>query len=154
MKIVIASDHNGVAFKKLLKHYLESKKHQCTDIGSFGEESVDYPDYAIPAAEMVARGEVDRGILICGSGIGMAMAANKVIGVRAALCLNADAAKLSRQHNDANVLALTGWQCETDDIYAIVDNFLETDFEGGRHKRRVDKIIAYEKSIGRRTAKQ
>jgi len=144
MKIVIASDHNGVTFKKLLKPYLESKNHQCTDIGSFDEQSVDYPDYAIPAAEMVARGEADRAILICGSGIGMAMAANKVKGVRAALCLNAEAARLTRQHNDANVLALTGWQCDRDDIYEIVDNFLESDFEGGRHKRRVDKIIAYE----------
>jgi ribose 5-phosphate isomerase B len=148
MKIVIASDHNGVAFKKLLKQYLDSKNHQCTDIGCYDEESVDYPDYAISAGEMVARGEADRGILICGSGIGMAMVANKVIGVRAALCLNADAARLTRGHNDANVLALTGWQSEQDDIYAIVDNFIETDFEGGRHKRRVDKIIAYEKTIG------
>jgi ribose 5-phosphate isomerase B len=154
MKIVIASDHNGVSFKELLKQYLESKNHQCTDIGSFDEESVDYPDYAISAGEMVARGEVDRGILICGSGIGMAMAANKVIGVRAALCLNADAARLTRGHNDANVLALTRWQCGKDDIYAIVDNFLKTNFEGGRHKRRVDKIIAYEKINERKIEKK
>ncbi|MFH1755532.1 MAG: ribose 5-phosphate isomerase B [Candidatus Latescibacterota bacterium] len=153
MKIVIGSDHNGVDFKKLLKEYLESQGHQCEDIGSFEEDSVDYPDYAIAAAEMVARGEADRGILICGSGIGMAIAANKVIGVRAALCLNPDAARLARQHNDANVLALTGWQSQTDDIYAIVDNFLNTAFEGGRHKRRVDKIIAYERSKARKIEK-
>jgi ribose 5-phosphate isomerase B len=154
MKIALAADHNGVAFKSLLKQYLESKAHQCADVGSFDEESVDYPDYAIAAAEMVARGEAERGILICGSGNGMAMAANKVIGVRAALCLNADAARLARQHNDANVLALAGWQCEKDDIYAIVDNFLSTDFEGGRHARRVGKIIAYETKTGRRIEKQ
>jgi ribose 5-phosphate isomerase B len=154
MRIAIASDHNGVAFKNLLKQYLESKTHQCTDVGSFDEESVDYPDYAIAAAEMVARGEADKGILICGSGNGMAMAANKVIGIRAALCLNADAARLARQHNDANVLALAGWQSDKDDIYAIVDNFLDTDFEGGRHGRRVGKIIAYEENTGRRIEKQ
>ncbi len=144
MKIVLASDHNGVTFKELLMNYLTSLGHECVDIGSFGDEKVDYPDYGIPAAEMVARTEADRGILICGSGIGMAMSANKVAGIRAALCLNPDAASLARQHNDANVLALAGWQSEKDEIYSIVDNFLNTDFEGGRHKRRVDKIMAYE----------
>ncbi|NIM18888.1 MAG: ribose 5-phosphate isomerase B [Candidatus Latescibacteria bacterium] len=149
MKIVLASDHNGVAFKELLKEYLVSKNYECVDIGSFGDEKVDYPDYGIPAAEMVARGEADRAILICGTGIGMAMAANKVCGIRAALCLNPEAARLSRRHNDANILALTGWQIEQEDIYSIVDNFLDTSFEGGRHKRRVDKIMDYDEKARR-----
>ena len=107
MKIVLGSDHNGVAFKEMLKKHL-SAKHECVDVGSQGEESVDYPDYALSAAEMVAKGEVERGILICGSGMGMSMAANKVRGVRAALCVSAESARLTREHNDANVLTMAG----------------------------------------------
>jgi len=146
MIIALGSDHNGVKFKEALKKHLESLGHECVDVGSHGEERVDYPDFAFKAAEMVSRGEADRGILVCGSGIGMCMAANKVEGIRAALCLNPDASRLSRAHNDANVLTLAGWQTERDDIFEIVDNFLTTGFEGGRHARRVDKIMAYEKN--------
>lgn len=146
MKIAIGADHNGVAFKAALKKYIIERGHECIDVGPEGTESVDYPDFAFAASELVARGEADRGILICGSGIGMSMAANKVPGIRAALCLNAEAARLTRAHNDANVLALAGWQTESDDVYAIVDLFIDTPFDGGRHARRVDKIMAYEKN--------
>ncbi len=152
MKIVLACDHNGVTFKEFLKKLLVSQNHDCVDIGSFGEEKVDYPDYGIAAPQMVARGEADRGILVCGSGIGMAIAANKVRGIRAALCLNPEAALLARQHTDANVLTLAGWQLDKDDVRAIVENFLNAEFEGGRHKRRVDKILRYEERASREEA--
>lgn len=145
MKIVLGSDHNGVEFKELLIEHLKKLNYEVTDVGPHGTDSVDYPDFAIAAAEMVSRGDVDRGILICGSGVGMSMAANKVKGVRAALCFDSKAAALTRQHNDANVLTLAGWQSEKSDVLDIVDTFLTTEFEGGRHARRVDKITAYEK---------
>ena len=144
MRIAIGSDHNGVAFKRLLKEHLRSLQHECVDVGPESDDSVDYPDFAFKAAELVSKGEVDRGILICGSGIGMSMAANKVQGVRAALCLNAEAASLTRRHNDANVLTLAGWQTAQDGVLEIVDNFLTAEFEGGRHARRVDKINEYD----------
>ncbi|MBI4720033.1 MAG: ribose 5-phosphate isomerase B [Chitinivibrionia bacterium] len=145
MKIVLGADHNGVQFKEALKEHLLSSGHECVDVGSTGEASVDYPDYAFLAAEMVSRGDADRGVLICGSGIGMCMAANKVLGIRAALCGDVEAARLTRAHNDANVLAIAGWQTRGDDVFDIVDMFLDTPFDGGRHARRVDKIMDYEK---------
>ncbi|MDH3198378.1 MAG: ribose 5-phosphate isomerase B [Candidatus Krumholzibacteria bacterium] len=144
MKIVIGSDHNGVAFKKLLAAHLAARHDEVVDVGSRDESSADYPDFAFEAAELVASGAADRGILVCGSGIGMAMAANKVRGVRAALCHTPDAARLTRAHNDANVLALAGWQTAKEDVLRIVDDFLDTAFEGGRHERRVNKIKDYE----------
>lgn len=145
MKIAIGADHNGVAFKAALKRHLEEGGHTCIDVGPEGADSVDYPDFAFAASELVAGGEAERGILICGSGIGMSMAANKVPGIRAALCLNEEAARLCRAHNDANILTLAGWQTGNDDVYLIVDRFLATPFDGGRHARRVDKIMAYER---------
>ncbi len=150
MKIAIGSDHNGTAFKALLKRHLSSLGHESLDVGPDVGEKVDYPDYAFLAAEMVADGKADYAILICGSGIGMCMAANKVEGIRAALCMNADAARLSRAHNDANVLTIAGWQTEQDDILQIVDNFLAASFEGGRHARRIKKIMDYEKARRKR----
>lgn len=144
MKISIGADHNGLDFKQMLSDHLKSAGHEVVDVGPTGTDSVDYPDFAFAAAEMVSNGEANRGILICGSGIGMSMAANKVPGVRAALCFTPESAALTRQHNDANVLALAGWQSEGGDVLEIVDTFLATDFEGGRHSRRVDKITAYE----------
>ncbi len=144
MKIVIGADHNGVEFKQMLKEHLAQHHHDVIDVGPETTESVDYPDFAFAAAEAVASGKADRGILICGSGVGMSMAANKVRGVRAALCLSPESARLTRAHNDANVLTLAGWQTTADDVLEIVDNFMQTDFEGGRHARRVDKIVAYE----------
>ncbi|MCK5620011.1 MAG: ribose 5-phosphate isomerase B [Candidatus Krumholzibacteria bacterium] len=145
MKIALGSDHNGVEFKQLLVEHLETAGYEVVDAGPQGEESVDYPDFAFSTAEMVSNHEADRGILICGSGIGMSMAANKVNGIRAALCFTPESAALTRQHNDANVLALAGWQSEASDVLEIVDKFLTTEFEGGRHARRVDKITSYEK---------
>lgn len=143
MKIAIGADHNGVKFKALLKRHL-METHEVVDVGPETEDSVDYPDFAFAAAEMVGRGEADRAILICGSGIGMSMAANKVKGVRAAMCHTADEARLTRAHNDANVLALAGWRTQQGDVMDVVDAFLSGEFEGGRHARRVDKIKAYE----------
>lgn len=145
MKVVLGADHNGVEFKQLLIDHLISSGYEVEDAGPQETSSVDYPDYAFTAAEMVSKGEADRGILICGSGVGMSMAANKVVGIRAALCFTPEAAALARQHNDANVLALAGWQGEASDVLRIVDTFLTTEFEGGRHARRVNKIIEYEK---------
>jgi RpiB/LacA/LacB family sugar-phosphate isomerase len=144
MKIAIGADHNGVEFKQLVKDHLVSNGHDVVDVGPQGNASVDYPDFAFAAAEMVSAGEADRGILICGSGAGMSMAANKVRAVRAALCLTPESAALARRHNDANVLTLAGWQRDETNVLKIVDVFLNTEFEGGRHARRVDKIAAYE----------
>ncbi len=144
MKVVVGADHAGFHFKRLVADHLAATGHETVDVGTQGEDSVDYPDFAFAAAEMVAAGEVDRGILICGSGIGMSIAANKVKGVRAALCLSPEAADLTRRHNDSNVLTLAGWQSGEADVLKIVDNFLNTEFEGGRHARRVNKITEYE----------
>lgn len=144
MKVAIGSDHNGVTFKKLLAKHLRSRGVEVMDVGPETTESVDYPDYAFAAAELVSSGDADRAVLICGSGIGMSMAANKVRGVRAALCFSSEEAALTRRHNDANVLALAGWRTEAGDVMGIVDAFLDTEFEGGRHARRVGKISSYE----------
>jgi len=150
MKIVLGSDHAGAQFKKVVLEHLASAGHETVDVGTHGEESVDYPDFAFAAAEMVAAGNADRGILICGSGIGMSIAANKVKGIRAALCLSPESADLTRRHNDSNVLALAGWQSQEADVLVIVDNFLNAEFEGGRHARRVNKITEYEERRDKR----
>jgi ribose 5-phosphate isomerase B len=150
MKIALGADHRGYALKERIKSLLRTLSHEALDVGTQGEASVDYTDFAIAAAEKVARGEADRGILICGSGAGMSIAANKVRGVRAALAVSAEGARLARAHNDANVLALGAWQeADEDRVVEIVKAFLATDFEGGRHARRVDKIRAYEEKKGR-----
>ncbi len=145
MKIALGADHRGFGLKEAIARRLRALHHTVIDEGTTTDASVDYTDFAIAAAEDVARGDADRGILICGSGVGMSIAANKVDGVRAALAVDAEGAKLARAHNDANVLALGAWQ-EGDEarVFAIVEAFLATDFEGGRHARRVDKIRAYE----------
>jgi len=138
--IAIASDHAGFHYKERLKALLEELKMSYRDFGTDSEQSTDYPDWAHAASEAITRGECDRGILICGTGIGMAIVANKHHGVRAAVCESVTAARLSRQHNDANVLTvgerITGWESVAD----IVRTFLTTSFEGGRHERRVGKI--------------
>ena len=138
--IAIASDHAGFHYKERLKALLEELKMPYRDFGTDSEQSTDYPDWAHAASEAITRGECDRGILICGTGIGMAIVANKHHGVRAAVCESVTAARLSRQHNDANVLTvgerITGWESVAD----IVRTFLTTSFEGGRHERRVGKI--------------
>lgn len=140
MKIAIASDHGGYDYKQELIPYIESLGHQVLDLGCHGPASVDYPDYGIPCAQAVARGEADRGVVICGTGIGISISANKVPGIRCALCTDPVMARLTREHNDANMLAMGGGLIGNNMADRIVDAFLNTPFEGGRHQRRVDKI--------------
>jgi ribose 5-phosphate isomerase B len=144
VRIAIGSDHRGFALKEALKELLAELGHEWVDFGCQSDEPVDYPDIARPLAEAVAAGEYERGILICGSGVGMSIAANKVKGVRAALCHDTFAGRLARRHNDANVLCLGGWCIGRGVGEEIVRLFLSEDFEGGRHARRVDKIRAME----------
>jgi len=145
MKIAIACDHRGYEAKELIKNVLQRSGHEVTDFGAHESKSCDYPDYAIPAALAVARKEVERGVLICGSGIGMSMTANKICGIRAALCHDELTARMSRQHNDANVLCLPAMQVNDPLIMKIIESWLTTEFEGGRHERRVQKVMAAEK---------
>lgn len=145
MKLAIASDHGGFSLKQEIIHYLKGQQIEVLDLGNHGTESVDYPDFAFKVAEMVSRGEVDAGILMCGTGIGMSIAANKFKNVRAALVSDEYTAKMSREHNDANVLCLGGRVQESDKAKALVKIWLETKFEGGRHQRRLDKIREIEK---------
>lgn len=145
MKIAIASDHGGYELKEELKKYLEEKGgYEVIDLGTDSEESVDYPEYGIKCGEAVAGGKAEKGIVCCGTGIGISIAANKVKGVRCALCTNVHLAALSRQHNDSNILALGGRTTFIEDAKAILDTWLDTDFEGGRHQRRIDEISDYE----------
>jgi len=140
MKIALGADHKGYQYKEKVKSFLQEKGHQVEDFGTFSEEPVDYPDFALKVAEAVAKDEVERGILFCWSGIGMSISANKVKGIKAALCLNEEMAKLSRQHNDSNVLSLSAKFIGEEELLKIVEVWLNTPFEGGRHQRRLDKI--------------
>ena len=140
MKIAIASDHGGYDYKQELIPYIESLGHQVLDLGCHGPASVDYPDYGIPCAQAVARGEADRGVVICGTGIGISISANKVPGIRCALCTDPVMARLTREHNDANMLAMGGRIIGIELAKGIVQVFLSTEFSGGRHKTRIDKI--------------
>lgn len=144
MKIAIASDHGGYDYKQELIPYIESLGHQVLDLGCHGPASVDYPDYGIPCAQAVARGEADRGVVICGTGIGISISANKVPGIRCALCTDPVMARLTREHNDANMLAMGGRIIGIELAKDIVRVFLSTEFSGGRHKTRIDKIAQYE----------
>jgi ribose 5-phosphate isomerase B len=148
MKIAIGSDHRGVEVKRRIVVLLGQLGHQAIDVGPQGKESVDYPDYAFRVAQAVADGEAERGILICGTGMGMCIAANKVAGVRAAPCHDSITAEMSRRHNNANVLCLSADLLGEELIDRMVKIWLETDFEGGRHARRVDKIVRYEADHG------
>lgn len=145
MKISIGSDHAGFKLKEALVAYL-AKKHQVLDMGTYSDDSVDYPDYAFTVSKQVADREVDFGILICYTGIGMSISANKVKGIRAALVLNVESAKLTREHNNANVLCLAAKDTPLDLAKQIVDTFLKTAFLGERHERRVDKICRFEEN--------
>ncbi|MEI6634607.1 MAG: ribose 5-phosphate isomerase B [Chlamydiota bacterium] len=145
MKISLGSDHGGYELKEAIKRHLASAGHQVIDFGCAGTDPVDYPDYGERAARAVATGEVERGILVCKSGIGMSMVGNKIPGVRAALCMDEGMAESSRRHNDANVLALSGGRTAPPQALAIVDRWLAAPFEGGRHARRVDKMTCIEK---------
>lgn len=140
MKISIGADHAGFEYKKLLIEWLKTQEHQILDFGAFSTDSVDYPDYAYPAAEAVAAGIADYGIVICGTGIGVSITANKVAGVRAAVCCNAELAKFAREHNNANVLALGARFIDFELAKSIVKAFIEAEFQGGRHMIRIEKI--------------
>lgn len=140
MIIPIASDHAGYEAKEIVKKILDDSGHMPIDFGTHSADSVDYPDYAVLVSEKINSHEHDLGILICGSGQGMCMTANKYPNVRAALAYSPGSAKLTRQHNNANILCLPGRELDEDQLRDIVLNWLETDFEGGRHERRVNKI--------------
>lgn len=139
MKVYIASDHAGYEMKEAIKRHF-STEFEWEDFGTNSSESVDYPDYAHPLAEAVAQSPENRAVLLCGTGNGVAMTANKHADVRAALCWNTEIAALARQHNNANVVVLPARFIPTEDAFAIVETFFNTPFEGGRHARRVEKI--------------
>lgn len=143
-KIIVGSDHGGFGLKKEVVKYLESNDYAIKDMGCFSEESCDYPDIAIKVAKEVAKTK-GRGILICGTGLGMSMVANKVKGIRAALCHNEFTAEMSRKHNDSNILVLGGRVLDKEMAIKITDIWLNTDFEGERHQKRLDKIKEIEK---------
>jgi ribose 5-phosphate isomerase B len=145
MQVGLASDHGGFGLKEDLKAFLKSTGVDPVDLGSFDETSVDYPDFGIQVAEKVSRGELEKGILICGTGIGMSVVANKFPGVRAALANELYSARCSREHNDANILVLGGRVVGPGLAREIVRVWLETPFSGGRHQRRLEKITALEK---------
>jgi ribose 5-phosphate isomerase B len=144
MKIAIGSDHAGFELKQKIAARLKQQGHQVTDEGTLDNTSVDYPDYARKVAHDVAQGRTEYGVLVCGSGIGMAIAANKVPGIRAAQIGRVEEAQLSREHNNLNVLAIGARMTPEDEVYKIVDTFLKTGFAGGRHEQRVQKISQIE----------
>lgn len=141
-KIALGSDHGGFELKVEIKKYLEAKGYEVLDFGTNDGSSVDYPDYAKPVGKAVVSKEADCGILICGTGIGISIAANKIEGIRAALCHNVWTTRLTREHNDANVLCMGGRVIGPGIALEMVDVFLDTEFEGGRHATRVGKIEA------------
>lgn len=145
MRIAVGSDHAGLPLKEPLVTFLIEKGWDVEDFGTFSQDSVDYPDYALKVSEAVARGDVDRGLLICGSGQGMCMTANKVTGVRAALAHDVVSARLSREHNDSNVLCMGARFVAIGLAQEILSTWLETDFEAGRHIRRIEKIQEFER---------
>lgn len=147
MKIAIGSDHRGYEAKELIKSVLQRGGHEVTDFGTNESKSCDYPDFGIPVSLAVAQKETDMGILVCGSGVGMSMTANKIKGIRAALCHDELTAKMSRTHNDANVLCLPAMLVNDPLITRIVETWLNTEFQGGRHTRRVEKIMAAESIV-------
>lgn len=144
MKIALACDHGGLNLKALVKDYLTQNGYEYIDFGTNSMDSCDYPDYALPAAEAVASGLCDKGIVICSTGIGVSIVANKVPGVRCAHCHDSYCARFTRMHNDSNVLAMGEKVVGPGYALDIVEAFLKTEFEGGRHQRRVDKITAIE----------
>jgi ribose 5-phosphate isomerase B len=139
-KIIIAADHGGYSLKEAIKAHLEEMRFAVTDAGTDSDQATDYPDFGGKAAGAVSAGLFPRGILICGSGVGMSIVANRFPGVRAALCLDEETARLSRMHNDANILVLAGRKTDPQTAMKIVGTWLTTPFEGGRHQKRLDKI--------------
>lgn len=146
MKIAIASDHGGYDLKEQVKAWLQEMGHEAVDCGCHSKESCDYPDFGAAAAQAVASGQCERGIVICTTGIGISIAANKVRGIRCALCADPLSAEMTRRHNDANMLAMGAGVVGPLLARRIVETFLATGFEGGRHQRRVDKIMALEEN--------
>jgi len=144
MKIVVGSDHRGFEAKQQIKAIITQLGHECIDVGTTDSNPVDYPDLAYSAATVVSQGRADRAILACSTGIGMSIAANKIKGIRAAICHDELNARISRDHNDANVLCISGDQTGEVLLRKIVEVWLDTDFSGGRHQRRVNKIGAIE----------
>ena len=140
MKIAVASDHGGFALKEKVKEHLIERGFDVEDLGTHSEESVDYPVYGKACGEAVASGKADLGVVVCGTGIGISIAANKVKGIRCGLCTSVEMAHLTKQHNIANILALGGRTTEPELALKIVDEWLDTEFEGGRHQRRVDML--------------
>jgi ribose 5-phosphate isomerase B len=144
MRVALGCDHRGFQLKQIIIKFLKQSGHEYRDYGCYGTDSVDYPDFAQPVAEAVASGKSDFGILICATGIGMCIAANKVKGIRAALCCNSTDALRAREHNNANVLCLSGDKVTIGEAPDFVRNFLSAKFEGGRHLRRLEKVSAIE----------
>ena len=149
MKIGIGNDHAGVEMKQEIKTYLESKGHEVINFGTDTSDSCDYPVYGQKVAEAVASGQVEEGVLICGTGIGISLAANKVPGIRAAVCSEPVSARLAKQHNDANIIAFGARIVGLEEAKAIVDAFFDAEFEGGRHQRRIDLITAVEEKYNK-----
>lgn len=149
MRIAIGSDHRGFDVKRRIVLLLEQSGHAVHDLGTSSKDSVDYPDFALKVAQAVSSQEAERGILICGTGIGMAIVANKVAGIRAAPCHDSITAEMSRRHNDANVLCLSGDLLGENLIERMLKIWLSTEFEAGRHARRVEKILEFEQQSGK-----
>ena len=143
-KISLGSDHAGYLLKEHVKNHLIKNGYEIIDAGTYSKETVDYPDFIIPAAEYIINKKADYGIVFGGSGNGEAITANKVKGIRCALCWNIDSAKLAKQHNNANMIALGARLINNDEAIIIVDTWLNSKFEEGRHKRRIEKILKYE----------
>jgi ribose 5-phosphate isomerase B len=146
-RIIIGSDHAGYHLKETIKQYLAEMGQEITDVGTHCMDDTDYPDFGIMVSKRVSSGEFTRGILICGSGVGMTIVANKFPSVRAVLCLDEDTARMSRLHNDTNILVLAGRRTDTERVKVIADTWLKTAFEGGRHQRRLDKISDLERKL-------
>ena len=146
MRVAIGADHAGFELKEIIKQTLDELRVGYRDFGTDSDESVDYPDYAAKVGRAVAGGDFDRGILVCGTGIGMALAANKIAGIRAAPVVDLESARLAREHNNANVLAIGARVTPPERALDLVRLFLKTEFEGGRHERRLQKVAALEQS--------
>ena len=147
MKVSIGSDHGGIELKQALVESLKAQGVEVHDVGTQGTKSVDYPDYAVKVGKSVASAQADFGVLVCTTGIGMSISANKVKGVRAAMIFNEDSAKYSRLHNDANVICMGARYETSETVKKLVDIFIKTEFEGGRHSKRVDKIKQEEQNL-------
>lgn len=143
--IALGADHGGYLLKEAVKKYLESQNIEYKDFGTFDENSVDYAPIAVKVARAIVNGEAEKGILCCGTGIGISIAANKVKGIRAAVCTNEFCAEMTRRHNDANILCMGGRVIDEEKAVALTKIYLETPFEGGRHQRRIDQIAAIER---------